>query len=70
MKEGFVHGSDVPAALRCSDDVGSGLFNHSKALEFQLTNDRCLARTGRTRDDESFHELVLFRTLLGSHVVQ
>ncbi len=37
------------------DDVGRCLFDNAESVEFQLTDDGCLPRPRRSRDDESFH---------------
>ena len=45
--------------LLLGNDVGGGLFDDAETVEFQLPNDRSLARTRRTSDDESFQSFNL-----------
>ena len=41
--------------LRGGDDVSGCLFDYAEPVEFQLTDDRCLACAGGAGDDEPFH---------------
>jgi hypothetical protein len=43
------------SCVRGGDDVRRGLFDDAEAIQFQLTDDRCLPGARRTGDDEPSH---------------